>query len=90
MNQSGANLDVPSRQYFQLEIKAVSDDIWEMARIDSIAIEYFPLLAPILVTTQWNGRAKGAMVDPGIYLAQVSAKTRRGDFKITRPFSLAY
>ena len=49
MNQSGTYLDVPSRQYFQLEIKAVSDDIWEMARIDSIAIEYFPLLAPILV-----------------------------------------
>ena len=49
MNQSGAQLDMASRQYFQLEIKAVSEDIWEMARIDSVSLEFFPLLAPTLV-----------------------------------------
>ena len=49
MNQTGARLDMASRRYFQLEVKAVSEDFWEMARIDSIAIEYFPLLVPTLV-----------------------------------------
>ena len=49
MNLSGTLLDVASRQYFQLEITTLSSDIWEMARLDSISIEYFPLLAPTLV-----------------------------------------
>ena len=32
----------------------------------------------------------GALVDPGIYLARVTAKTGRGEFEITRPFAVAY
>ena len=49
MDQSGARLDMASRQYLQMEIKAVSEDVWEMARIDSVAIEFYPTLAPTLV-----------------------------------------
>ena len=49
MNISGTRLAVPSRRYFQLEVTARSNEIWEFARLDSISIEYFPLLVPVLV-----------------------------------------
>jgi len=39
----------------------------------------------------WNGRSEtGELVHPGIYLAQVTAKTGRGNFELTRPFYVAY
>ena len=66
MDQSGTRLDMASHQYFQLEITAASEDFWEMARLDSIAIEYFPLLAPTLVAEV------GLPNDPQSIIAEVA------------------
>lgn len=63
---SGARLELPSRRYFQMEVTTTTTDWTEMARIDSIQIEFFPLLAPTLV-----GEV-GLPGDQAATLAQVS------------------
>ena len=49
VNQSGTRLDMPSRQFFQLEVKMTTTSATEMARLDSLWIEFFPLLVPTLI-----------------------------------------
>ena len=49
VNQSGTRLDLPSRQFFQLELQMTTANPMEMARVDSLSIELFPLLVPTLV-----------------------------------------
>ena len=46
-------------------------------------------VAPAFTATRTIS-TRGALVHPGIYLAQVTAKTGRGDFELTRPFYVAY
>ena len=49
VTESGTHLDMPSRRYFQLDVKTTTADPRQMARVDSLWIEFFPLLAPTLV-----------------------------------------
>ena len=65
VTEFGAHLDMPSRRYFQLEIKTTTAEPWQMARVDSLWIEFFPLLAPTLV-----GEV-GVMGDSGANIAEV-------------------
>ena len=49
VNQSGTRLDLPSRRFFRLELQMTTASPVEMARVDSLSIELFPLLVPTLV-----------------------------------------
>ena len=42
-------------------------------------------------TVLWDGRdASGRLLDPGLYLCQVKARTGRGRFAVVTPDAVAY
>ena len=49
LRESGLRPGLPPGQFFQLRIKLQTEGLWEYARIDSLAVEHFPLLASALV-----------------------------------------
>ena len=75
VTDSSAHLDMPSRRYFQLQVTTTTANSRQMARVDSLSIEFFPLLAPTLV-----GEV-GVMGDSEATIAQVH---------IGKPFELVY
>ena len=49
IRQAVTRLDLPSRRFFQLELMMTSSRPRDMARLDSLWIEFFPVLVPNLV-----------------------------------------
>ena len=49
LRESGMRPGVPSGRYFQLRVKLQSEGFWEYARIESLGVEFFPLLADRVV-----------------------------------------
>lgn len=49
LRESGARPGVPSGRYFQLRVKLETQNFWEYAQVESLAVEVFPLLADRVV-----------------------------------------
>ena len=49
LRESGMRPGVPPGQYFQLRVKLGTEGLWEYVRVDSLAVEFFPLLADRVV-----------------------------------------
>ena len=49
LRESGGTAGLPSRRYFQVQVDLTTDELWEFARLDSLVVEYFPLLVDGLV-----------------------------------------
>ena len=49
LRESGMQSGVPSGRYFQLQVKLETEGFWEYARVESLGVEFFPLLADRVV-----------------------------------------
>ena len=100
LRESGLRPGLPPGQFFQLRIKLQTEGLWEYARIDSLAVEYYPLLAAALVAeigvvgdlTPEGGVAKVELGEEVEFLYALKAQfagTGQGGFDAVRVFTPA-
>ena len=98
LRQSGLRPGLPPGRFFQLRIRLQTEGLWEYARVDSLAVEYFPLLAAGVVAeigevgdlTPEGGVAKVEIGEEIEFLYAIKARfTGQSGFDAVRVFTPA-